>query len=212
MLIVDLSNNNPLVPLDKVKAAGIRGMWHKVGEGHSTRNNLFTDKYWPGRRDYGRKIGLRVGGYYFARPRGDVIEQARHFAEKLGPIGRKDLVPVLDFEVADGRSAGELVGWARRFNHEFHRLTGIWPLFYSYPSFIQGLHADKVIGRGLWLASYGPNDGRRHPYTVPKPFKRALVHQYTSNGRIPGTVNMRVDLSYSPRLVPILARGWKGWL
>jgi GH25 family lysozyme M1 (1,4-beta-N-acetylmuramidase) len=59
------------------------------------------------------------------------------------------------------------------------------------------------IGSGLWLASYGPNDGKRHRYVVPAPWRVAVLHQYTSRGRIGGIYPL--DLNYAAKLQPLFA-------
>lgn len=206
-VILDISNNNAHVDLARVKKAGIAGVWHKVTEGEH-----FVDRYWIDRRNEARRLGLRVGGYHFARPgKYDAIREAEHFVSALGKIGRKDLAPVLDFEVSEGLSGAMLVGWARQFNHVVHKRTGVWPIFYSYPSFISQLGARRVIGRGLWLASYGRNDGVEHSYFTPRPFKKALAHQFTSRARVSGVAGY-ADLSSARRIRPLLAYPWLGLL
>ena len=205
-LLLDLSNNNTVTDLSAIKRAGFAGVWHKVSEGES-----FFDGDWKERSARLRAMGLRVGGYHFAQPgHGDVRREARFFAALLGKIQRRDLAPVLDFEVNPQHlPPAELLAWARAFNHAFRDLAGVWPLFYSFPSFISNLGATQVIGRGLWLASFGRNDGAEHSFVVPRPFEKALAHQFTSEGRVAG-VSGRVDLSSAPRIVPLLAHGWRG--
>lgn len=205
-LLADLSNNNSKVNLARVRDAGVTGLWHKVSEGFS-----FTDDFWSYRHEAARSLGLRVGGYHFARPGhpDDAVQEAWYFVKALGPIKRRDLAPVLDLETTGGLSAKQLEQWARRWMQTVHGATGIWPLFYSFPSFIENMRADRVIGRGLWLASYGRNDGSEHPYTVPRPFKKALAHQFTSRAKLAG-VSGNCDLSSAPKLYPLLARGLRG--
>lgn len=205
-LLADFSNNNASVNLCRVKDAGIVGFWHKVTEGTS-----FTDKDWAIRRDQGRKIGLRVGGYHFASPDTpfDAEREAVKFVDHLGPLHRQDLAPVLDLEQAGKLAPSQLDKWARAWMHKTHELLGVWPLFYSYPSFIMAMKSTRVIGRGLWLASYARNDGSEHPYIVPPPFRKALAHQFTSNAKIIGVMG-HCDLSSAPKLYPLLARGLRG--
>lgn len=205
-LLLDLSNNNTPVKAWEIKEAGIAGFWHKVSEGSS-----FADPYWQSRSAAGRVNGLRVGGYHFARPGtlADAEREAEFFAVHLGTVKRRDLCPVLDLEVAEGLRPSALEQWARIFNHAFHELRGVWPLFYSYPAFIESLRLERTIGRGLWLASYGRNDGREYPYQVPHPYRKALAHQFTSKARVSGVTGL-CDLSSAPRLYPLLARGLRG--
>ena len=46
----DISNNNGVVDLDRVKAEGFDFVWAKVSEGTS-----FRDTYWPRTRDWARE-------------------------------------------------------------------------------------------------------------------------------------------------------------
>jgi lysozyme len=199
VLVVDLSNNNTVVDISRLRLSGVTGMWHKVTEG--TR---FVDKYWPERAAEARRAGLRVGGYHFAHPGKAVKPQALSFIAALGKVGRRDLRPVLDCEVIDGAPLPELEAWARDFVHLVKQSTGVGCLFYSYPSFITGMKLARPVGYGLWLASYGRNDGKEHPYVVPKPWRKAVAHQFTSDGRIPGIAG-RADLTHAVRLAPLLA-------
>jgi len=204
--LLDLSNNNTVRSFPAIRKAGVAGVWLKVTEGAT-----FTDPDWRSYSKRGRAAGLRVGGYHFAYPTGgDAVEEARYFASKLGKIQRTDLRPVLDFEINPRRMKGSaLVAWARAFSQELRRKTGVLPLFYSYPYFIEALKASAPIGAGLWLAAYGPNDGRPHPFSVPRPWRRAVAHQFTSNARVPGVFG-RVDVSEARRIRPLLAHPLKG--
>src|SRR4051794_33757251 len=92
IVLADLSNNNTDVSLSRMSAGHITGFWHKVSEG-----SHFTDQRWEYRRNNARRLGLRVGGYHFARPAliAGASAQAELFAHKLGDIKRHDLAPVL---------------------------------------------------------------------------------------------------------------------
>lgn len=208
--LVDLSNNNA-GPIDfrAMKRAGTFGMLHKVTEGVG-----YVDPFWPERARAARAAGLHVGGYHFARPDGSPLPQARLFAAKLGPVGRRDLHPALDLETNDGHlSPAHLFQWARGFGDEVHRITGCRVLWYTYPAFLaeQGWTSQLGNGAGLWIAAYGPNDGHDHGLAGVdlSPWRHAVAHQYTSTGQCPG-VTGHVDLSHAPRRRALLAHGWRG--
>ncbi len=213
LLLVDLSNNNPTPDFDALRRAGVWGLWHKVTEGES-----FKDVEWPRRATLARRAGLHVGGYHFARPTlDDGATQAHAFLRWLGPLARRDLRPVLDLENSSQLDAGELARWVRSFNEVVVNVLGVGPLLYSSPYFIanrlRGLR--EPLGYGLWLAEYGPDDGREHPAHVPAPWRRCVAHQYTSHGRLPGRlpgIANAVDLSSAPRRLPLLAHGARGLL
>lgn len=206
MLIVDLSNHNPPADFARLRKAGIAGVWLKASEGRTFRDATFAS-----RRDAARRAGLRVGAYHFARPdTGNSAEaEAAHFCSVVRSLGRRDLRPVLDLE--HGRASGAYVAWARAWNASVRENLGALPLFYSYPSYIVGLRAVKPIGAGLWLASYGRNDGREHDFSIPLPWRKIVAHQFTSQARVAGIAGP-VDLSRVYQRRAVLAYPWLGLL
>lgn len=194
--LIDLSNNNAgPVNFAAIRKAGTFGVWLKVSEGLT-----FSDPLYHRRADAARMVGLRVGGYHFARPEHDDAEaQARYFVALLGKIHRRDLRPVLDLEANDHNlSSGDLHRWARTFLASVHKLGGVRALTYSGPAFIQAQGWSKTFGTGagLWLADWGPNDGHDHGAHIPPPWTRIRAHQYTSKGRVEG-VPGDVDRSHA---------------
>lgn len=212
VLLVDLSNNNPS-PIDfaKVKRAGVFGVLLKVTEGQA-----FVDQTYLDRSRAARAAGLHVGGYHFARPKGDPAAQAAYFAHHLLKVERRDLHPALDLEVNDDHLHPiELQQWARGFQRHVHSLTGARCLLYTYPGFLaeQAWPEPLGTGAGLWIAAYGPNDGRDHGVSRDelKPWRRCVAHQYTSVGKIAG-VSGNVDLSHGRSRRALLAHGLRGLL
>ena len=212
VLLVDLSNNNPSpIEFAKVKSAGVFGVLLKVSEGRS-----FVDPDYRARAKAARAAGLHVGGYHFARPAGDPLEQATLFVGHLGKVERRDLHPALDLEVNDAKlSPTALYAWAHSFGAHVHAMTGARVLWYTYPAFLaeQAWPAPLGTGAGLWIAAYGPNDGHDHgvPADELKPWRSFVAHQYTSVGRIAG-VNGNVDLSHGRSRRAMLANGLRGLL
>jgi len=210
VLLVDLSNNNP-GPIDfaAMRKAGCYGVLLKVSEGKA-----FVDQTYEARARAARGAGLRVGGYHFARPAGDAAAQATLFCRHLGRVQRRDLHPALDLEVNDEHlHPAELYAWARKFGEHVHSLTGVRVLWYTYPAFLAEQRWQRPLGTGagLWIASYGPNDGRDHgvPAGSLGPWRRYVAHQFTSVGRIAG-VHGNVDLSHARARRLVLAHGVLG--
>jgi len=220
IVLLDVSSyQSDLLDWRRVKAAGVSGVFVKATEGAG-----YVNPFMRRQATGARAAGLRVGFYHFARPdrsgkssmsADDARVEAGHFAATThGHHTRRDLRPVLDFEAWSPRaslSPSQLVTWAREWNAAVRRLLGVGPIFYSYPAFIARLAPSTPIGYGLWLASYSTNDGAEHPYAVPKPWRRTVAHQFTSNGRVPG-VPGRVDVSHAPSLRPLLAHPVTGLL
>jgi len=165
----------------------------------ATEGKTYTDPTFASHYTKAQEAGVPVGAYHYARPDHNTAKaEAEHFLNVL-KLTHGDLKPVLDFETK-GSPLDE--SWARAFNKIVYAHTHVWPLFYSYSYFIHNLNASFPIGGGLWLADYGKNDGKEHSYTTPFPWKKTLVHQYTSNGIVRG-VSGRVDLSKAVSLKAI---------
>lgn len=184
------------------KVPGIVGVYLKATEGDSFRDHTFES-----RRREANAAGLRVGAYHFAR-KGDVTAEASNFVHMVGHLDRRDLRPALDAEVKPGNSWEE---WSREWNRQVWRQLKCLPIFYSYPYWIEQLKASKVIGAGLWLASFGSDDGHEHPYSVPAPWGTAVMHQFSSRARVVG-VSGNVDISSARSLTPLLANSITGRL
>jgi GH25 family lysozyme M1 (1,4-beta-N-acetylmuramidase) len=212
VLLVDLSNNNPSpIEFAKVKHAGVFGVLLKVSEGKT-----FVDPDYRARAKAARAAGLHVGGYHFARPGGDPLEQATLFVGHLGTVERRDLHPALDLEVNDAKlHPTQLYAWARGFGEHVHAMTGARVLWYTYPGFLAEQRWQQPLGTGagLWIADYGPNDGRDHgvPAGATSPWRRHVAHQFTSEGSIAG-VPGKVDLSHGRARRLVLAHGLRGLL
>jgi GH25 family lysozyme M1 (1,4-beta-N-acetylmuramidase) len=203
--LIDVSNANGAVDWHAVRKAGVVGAFVKASEGES-----FTDRFWAGNRHDANMAGVRVGAYHFARPDlhpSTPLAEARHFVGVVGRLNRTDLRPVLDLEVATPELHNqELVWWCQKWSRYVRDKLGVWPLLYgstSYLANLMGAQSRPILG-GLWLASYGRNDGRRYEPTVPRPWKKYVAHQYCSVGHVAG-VRGDVDRSYAPRLTPLLA-------
>lgn len=212
VLLVDLSNNNPSpIEFAKVRRDGVFGVLLKVTEGEA-----FVDRTYLERSKAARAAGLHVGGYHFARPKGDPARQASFFAHHLLKVGRRDLHPALDLEVNDEHLHPDaLLSWVMGFEQHVHMLTGVRTLLYTYPGFLaeQAWPHRPGTGAGLWIAAYGPNDGRDHGVTPAElsPWRRAVAHQYTSVGRVAG-ITGSVDLSHARSRRAVLAHGLRGLL
>lgn len=207
--IIDVSDYQKDVAWDLVRASGVSGVWIKATEGLT-----WNAKRYQQHRAGALEAGLRVGAYHYARPDlhpWDPEGEARHFWAITQAPGRRDLKPVLDFEEkSDQLSIAQHVSWARAFNQAYKAKSGgILPLFYTYQALAMWLDPETPIGNGLWLARYGRNNGTYEPVNPPAPWKRLAAHQYTSRGRVPGVFG-DCDVSWAPRLVPVLAHGWRG--
>lgn len=208
ILLVDVSSWQGAIDWQRVRQAGITGAFVKA-----TEANAYVNRKLHAQVEGARAAGLRVGLYHFARPDSPASAsgEAEHFCRNAAALAtRRDLRPVLDFETwGDTLHPTQMVVWARQWNAHVRSALGVGPLFYSYPAFVQRLAPRTPIGYGLWLAAYSRNDGHEHPFVVPAPWRRAVAHQFTSRGAVPG-IGGPVDLSSARSLWPLLAHPVKG--
>ena len=137
----------------------------------------------------GAKVaGLYVGRYHYGRPdHNTASEELKHFLAVDRPkVG--ELLPVLDNEVSVSPN------WTLRFLEGLEKKLGTPPIHYTYSSFL-----DQLLNRStlqmerrlkrfpLWLADWGPNDGKEHP-SKRFPGFNLVIHQFTSHGHLPGVV------------------------
>jgi lysozyme len=205
VLGIDVSNVNGSIAWSRI-APELDFAFAKATEGLG-----FVDSNLGVNRAGARAHGVPLGLYHFARPdrRPNVAgarAEAQAFVRAIGPLAPGELRPVLDFEHPGGISGAGMTVWAGAFLAEVERLTGVRPIFYSYPSFISSTMsgARGLADYPLWLASYGPNDGHRHTVSLVGSWKKIAVHQFTSNGRMPGAAS-RLDLNFSTSVDPLRA-------
>jgi len=121
----------------------------------ATAGTLTADTAYPTNRSGARAAGLAVGSYHFANPDtalNDASNEASWFLRNA-TIGSGDLVPVLDFETANGLDSASLTTWAQTWLSQVSAATGVRPIIYTTPNF--------------WSTSMGDTDWfARNGYTV----------------------------------------------
>jgi lysozyme len=197
---VDVSNHQPNVDWDQVKAAGHSFAFAKVSEGLGTPDTVFGPGRWKAMRD----AGLVRGVYHFARPqRGrdpkDEVVEFLGLVERAGGFQDGDLVPVLDLEAygAAGRlNPRQTLEWARGFVEEIHARVGRRPIIYTGVFWRESMaNPPDDLGCPLWLAAYVRD---------PKPFipkawaqESFSIWQHTDTGSTAG-VPGNADLNRLP--------------
>lgn len=175
----------------------------------ATQGDKWVDTRFEENRRGAEAVGIRVGFYHFAEPNGANYEaQAAHHAKVIGTYRRRELRSALDLETGNPAT---VEAFARGFNQALRKRLGLFPLFYSYSAYIVGMRLTKPIGAGLWLASYGRDDGADHGATPPAPWRKFVAHQFTSHGSAVG-ISGAVDVSHAAKLTPLLAHPITGRL
>ena len=138
-----------------------------------------------------REAGLEVGAYHYARPAGDPVAQARHFAETINSGPETSLPPVLDLEVEEGLSPTALIAWTRVFLLELERASGKKPMVYTYRYFWyeRMSNTNAFTNYPLWLAAY-----QNQPPRPVGGWDKLSFWQRSDNGRVVG-IDTPVDMN-----------------
>lgn len=191
---IDVSIHQGHIDWPAVAAAGYRFALCKASEGVGWTDQLF----WQNWADI-RRAGLFRGAYHFARPGlGNApAAEARWFLRQVREAGDLQPCDALALDLEDPYVAGrqELASWALEWLATVEQETGIRPLFYSYPAYLQehGLMTAPELARfPLWLAWW-----KDEFPAAPAPWTAVTIWQYTANGRVPG-VGGPVDCNVCP--------------
>jgi lysozyme len=194
---VDLSRYNydrEVPDFNAVKAAGYEFVILKLTEGVD-----YIDPYADEMTEGARNAGLRVTYYHFATPGGsrtstgykkwwDPIDEAHDFLSALRKDWFKD--PDLKDHVKEtlGEDPEPLTRWAAQWITEVARDTGYYPMFYTYPSYMNNLVLpnDVLNMCPLWLSHF-TNDLDSPPrFKDEWGWKRYEIWQWTSSATVPG--------------------------
>lgn len=179
---IDVSQHQGWIDWRAVAASGVRFAYLRALEGQT------PDPTFERNRREALEAGLWVGAYAYLRARHPGRWQADLLAGLLGDLGPRELLPVVDVESLDERSAIEaqacLLGWVERMK----AIVGAPPVVYTYPDFwarrLGGAVLSELAGCDLWIAHYGV----KAP-TVPRPWTTAALWQIEGDtGRCPGVV------------------------
>jgi lysozyme len=189
--VIDLSNNNGTGhDFRRTFQSGQRRLYLKVSEGTG-----FTDHTYATLRREAIACGFLVGGYHFAHGAASPAEEADFFLARLAHPSSlvHELPPCLDLEYRTPGPSPRLGRWAIKFLAHVHAAIGRAPIIYGSPYYLEAC-AFPHPPAALWLAAYGRDDGREHPYHTPRPWRAIAAHQYADNATVPG-IRGRCDIS-----------------
>ncbi|MEV4839349.1 GH25 family lysozyme [Nonomuraea sp. NPDC049486] len=172
---IDVSNWQKSVDWAEHARSGVAFAFAKATEGGD-----WTDHWFSRNWDRMRENWIVCGAYHFARPKGDPVEQARHFLRTINQAGglrRGDLI-ALDLETDDGIKPERVAGFARRWCQYVEARTGTRPFVYTFQSFAEEGNCAGLGEYPLWIAS--PHRPRGRP-AVPGPWRDWSIHQHANS-------------------------------
>lgn len=157
---IDVSNWQRQIDWLAVAGTGNSFVFAKATEG-----TTFIDLTYGLNRMSAKGVGMRFGGYHFARPAGSsdsaavasAIAQADHFLSVSQPL-KGELLPVLDLEATGGLSVARLSLWVQTWLGQVVSRTGVKPIVYVSPNFWKTRLGDSPVvaasGHRLWIAHW----------------------------------------------------------
>lgn len=205
---IDVHGSKGPVDWKRVRESGREFAFVKATEGASYVDQRIAQNLLDADR-----AGLKVGPYHFARPDlrnhyGGGVTEAKFFLRVIREAGysvKHHMLPVLDIE-ADN-TPGPVDEFIFGFSDTVLNELGVFPIIYTYPYYARAYITSAPLSRHpLWIADYGDNDDQREsaPRPIPVWGTSWVVHQYSSNGSVPG-VDGRCDLNYAPSVEVLLA-------
>lgn len=179
---IDVSNNNGSVNWRAVRGAGASFACAKASEGQDWLDPTFS-------RAQARaitKAHLVPCAYHYMRPRADRkgAREAAWFTQVISNAGygKGWLPPVLDVEETT-LSPSETCRYVGSFLRLVRRNLGVKAIVYTFPSFAAtNFSSCSWLGKyPLWIAHIGVS----RP-TVPAPWSKHLIWQYTWTGKVAG--------------------------
>ncbi len=183
--VIDLSHNEAAANIPLAARQGLQAVIMK-----STQGKDYVDPAYNHIKQLTVQSKLLFGSFHFGSNSSTGVQQANWFLANSHDGG----LLCLDRETNPDLHGGTMtLANAEAFVTEVHRITNVWPVYYSYLSFTQNDHipATSVLRNcPLWLACYGSK-----PKT-PSPWKSMTLWQYTDAGAGPR------DMKTYPRVTP----------
>lgn len=143
-------------------------------------NSARADRMMPARRDYLRGYPfVGIGWYQYLTAGADPARAANAFVGTVGELAANEW-PILDLEEGSGDQTGRAAAWFGVVD----RWAGFPAMLYSGDSFLHD-HlggSGRWAGRPIWVAAYGPDDGRPHT----EPAQAHTLWQFSSRWPAPG--------------------------
>ncbi|KAK3814833.1 MAG: glycoside hydrolase family 25 protein [Linnemannia elongata] len=204
---IDVSQYQPSVNWNQVKANGIEFVYIKATEGITYKSSTFNKQFIGA-----TQAGLIRGAYHFALPNASSgVAQAKFFVRNGGGWSKdgRTLPGAVDLEYNPygtnecyGLNVAEMVKWIRDFSNTYKGWTGRRPVIYTSTSWWQlctGNYAGFGQEHPLWLARYASAPG-----SLPAGWSYYTFWQHSDNAQPnPGSADLfNGDTSSLQSLIP----------
>lgn len=160
--------------LTKSPDAPIRNIDFVVAK--ATEGVTIRDPKYMRNKEGAERRGILFGAYHFFSENSDPIAQAENFL-KTAQLKNGNLVPVLDVEVRDRFSRGELRENVLKWLQHVENHLGKKPMIYTYAKFHDEVFCtEEFEDYHFWIAHYG----------VDKPINDCVFWQFTEEGVVYG--------------------------
>lgn len=183
---MDISYYDDVTDWNAVYEGGIQFAFIRVSDGTQFHDPKFAS-YWAG----AKAAGVIRGTYQFFRPEEDPVAQADLLLQTMGPLEPGDLPPVIDVEVADGRTPAQVAAAVHAWIDHVAAAIGRPPIVYTglylWPELTGG--ADEASSP-LWIAQYTTAPCP----DIPAPWTRWMFWQDTDHGSTDGVTGSALDI------------------
>lgn len=152
---VDIYHGSNVLSFSALKSSGHADFaWVKSGEGEHTRDNKFTANVAGC-----KSSGIRWGAYHYVKFYSveSAVKQADFFWSCVKGTGYT-VLPAADIEeyTYKRNTSADIRAMTAAFFNEFKRLSGFYPVLYTYTDFCNNVfpHGTGLPGIKLWLADY----------------------------------------------------------
>ncbi|MBV6500939.1 MAG: hypothetical protein CJBNEKGG_03430 [Prosthecobacter sp.] len=200
---VDVSRHNGTINWPQLAAEGVSFAYIR-----SSLGTNIPDTQYVTNAAGAKAAGIVHGAYHFAYPAiNAALAEASYFVRTArSQIGAGFLPPALDVEnqsdvaLTSSLSSAALTDWILAFCREVQRQTGVKPIVYMNRNFATNEVDSRVSEFPLWVADYGPNDGRfmlsRSPAAGVWP--SWSLWQFTSRATLTGNGSTYIDRNHFP--------------
>lgn len=202
---IDVSKWQGKIDWQKVKDAGIKFVFIRIGNRSLSSGKISLDPYWEENVQNALMVGLDVGVYFYSTAITE--EEAEEEAEFVLEMIKKYNITMVVFDYEGfgtkgnrnyGMSKKQITAFCKAFQ-KLVKAKGYTCLLYGSRSYLPKKFDLEELDDYLWVARYaGKNsvlDDEKYFPSIPGYDDRIAIWQYANNGTVPG-INGKVDLNY----------------